>query len=111
MPVGEELATDPRRVSGKVHVETRDGRSSATMYGTRLLEFGKGCEVVVKIPCVPERALMVGVFVSPRPGVPLMENVGLETFTPYPFKWGLGSSWCSSECRVFWVCWRRLVHG
>ena len=29
---------------------------------------------VVKIPCVPEKALMVGVFVSPRPGVPLRET-------------------------------------
>ena len=76
MPVGDELATDPRRVSGKVHVETRDGCSSATMYGTRLVEFGEGCEVVVKIPCVPEQALMVGVFVAPRPGVPLRETWG-----------------------------------
>ena len=42
MPVGDELATDPRRVSGKVHVETRDGCSSATMYGTRLVEFVEG---------------------------------------------------------------------
>ena len=71
MPVGDELATDPRRVSGKVHVEMRDGRSCATKYGTRLVELGKGCEVVVKIP---EKALMVGVFVSPRPGVPLKET-------------------------------------
>ena len=76
MPVGDELATDPRRVSGKVHVEVRDGRSCATKYGTRLVELGKGCEVVVKIPCVPEKALMVGVFVSPRPGVPLRETWG-----------------------------------
>ena len=38
MPVGDELATDPRRVSGKVHVEVRDGRSCATKYGTRLVE-------------------------------------------------------------------------
>ena len=57
MPVGDELATDPRRVSGKV-------------------QLGKGCEVVVKIPCVPEKALMVGVFVSPRPGVLLRESWG-----------------------------------
>ena len=62
MPVGDELATDPRRVSEKVHVEKRDGRSCATQYGTRLVELGKGCEVEVKIPCVPEKALMVGCF-------------------------------------------------
>ena len=37
LPVGDELATDPRRVSGKVHVEVRDGRSCATKYGTRLV--------------------------------------------------------------------------
>ena len=72
--VRDELVTDPRRVSEKVHVEIRDGRSGATQYGTRLVALGKGCEVVVKIPCVPEKALMVGVFVSPRPGVPLSET-------------------------------------
>ena len=65
MPVRDELVTDPRRVSEKVHVEERDGRSGATQYGTRLVELGKGREVEVKIPCVPEKALMVGVFVSP----------------------------------------------
>ena len=84
MPVGDELATDPRRVSGKVHVETRDGRSSATRYGTRLVEFGEGCEVVVKIPCVPEKALMVGVFVTPRPGVPLRETWGWKPLLHTP---------------------------
>ena len=38
IPVGDELVKDPRRVSEKVHVEIRDGRSSATQYGTRLVE-------------------------------------------------------------------------
>ena len=33
-------------------------------------------EVVVKIPCVSEKALMVGVFVAPRPGVPMREAWG-----------------------------------
>ena len=76
LSVGDELIKDPRRVSEKVHVEIRDGRSGATRYGTRLVELGKGCDVVVKIPCVPEKALMVGVFVSPRPGVLLRETWG-----------------------------------
>ena len=84
MPVGDELATDPRRVSGKVHVEVRDGRSCATKYGTRLVESGKGCEVMVKIPCVPEKALMVGVFVSPRQGVPLREIWGWKPLLHTP---------------------------
>ena len=53
IPVGDELVKDPRRVSEKVHVEIRDGRSSATQYGTRLVELGKRCEVVVKIPVCP----------------------------------------------------------
>ena len=94
MPVGDELATDPRRVSGKVHVETRDGRSSATRYGTRLVEFGEGCEVVVKIPCVPEKALMVGVFVTPRPGVPLRETWGWKPLlhTPSSGVWVLSGA-------------------
>ena len=94
MPVGDELATDPRRVSGKVHVETRDGRSSATRYGTRLVEFGEGCEVVVKIPCVPEKALMVGVFVTPRPGVPLRETWGWKPLlhTPSSAVWVLSGA-------------------
>ena len=94
MPVGDELATDPRRVSGKVHVETRDGRRSATRYGTRLVEFGEGCEVVVKIPCVPEKALMVGVFVTPRPGVPLRETWGWKPLlhTPSSGVWVLSGA-------------------
>ena len=94
MPVGDELATDFRRVSGKVHVETRDGRSSATRYGTRLVEFGEGCEVVVKIPCVPEKALMVGVFVTPRPGVPLRETWGWKPLlhTPSSGVWVLSGA-------------------
>ena len=54
-------ATDPRRVSGKVHVEVRDGRSCATKYGTRLVELGKGCNSGQNSVC-PEKALMVGVF-------------------------------------------------
>ena len=83
MPVGDELATDPRRVSGKVHVETRDGRSSATMYGTRLVEFGEGCEVVVKIPCVPEKALMVGSVCYTPTRSSSEGNLGLETITSY----------------------------
>ena len=45
MPVVDELVTDPRRVSEKVHVEMRDGRTCANQYGTRLVELGKGCEV------------------------------------------------------------------
>ena len=84
MPVGDELATDLRRVSGKVHVEMRDGRSCATQYGTRLVELRKGCEVEVKIPCVPEKALMVGVFVSPRPGVPLRDTWGWKPLLHTP---------------------------
>ena len=123
MPVGDELATDPRRVSGKVHVEMWDGRSCATKYGTRLVEFGKGCEVVVKIPCVPEKALMVGVFVSPRPGVPLRETWGWKPLlhTPSSGVWvlpgalqslvfldllGAAASWvCRSTYRTAWaVC-------
>ena len=84
MPVGDELATDSRRVSEKVHVEMRDGRTCATQYGTRLVDLGKGCEVEVKIPCVPERALMVGVFVSPRPGVPLRETWGWKPLLHTP---------------------------
>ena len=91
MPVGDELATDPRRVSGKVHVEMRDGRSCATQYETRLVELGKGCEVEVKIPCVLEKALMVGVFVSPRPGVSLRKTWGwkLLLHTPSSGVWVL----------------------
>ena len=94
MPVGEELVTDFRRVSGKVHVETRDGCSSATKYGTRLVEFGEGCEVVVRIPCVPEKALMVGVFVTPRPGVPLRETWGWKPLlhTPSSGVWVLSGA-------------------
>ena len=42
LSVGDELVKDPRRVSEKVHVEIRDGRSCATRYGTRLVELGKG---------------------------------------------------------------------
>ena len=41
IPVGHELVKDPRRVSEKVHVEMRDGRSGATLYGTRLVDLGK----------------------------------------------------------------------
>ena len=123
IPVGDELVKDPRRVSEKVHVEIRDGRSSATQYGTRLVELGKGCEVVVKIPCVPEKALFVGVFVSPRPGVPLRETWGwkLLLHTPSSGVWvlpgalqslgfldllGAGASWVSrSTNRTAWaVC-------
>ena len=84
MPVGDELVTDPRRVSEKVHVEMRDGRTCANQYGTRLVELGKGCEVEVKKPCVPARALMVGVFVSPRPGVPLRETWGWKPLLHTP---------------------------
>ena len=84
IPVGDELVKDPRRVSEKVHVEIRDGRSGATQYGTRLVELGKGCEVVVKIPCVPEKALMVVMFVSPRPGVPLRETWGWKPLLHTP---------------------------
>ena len=62
----------------------RDGRNGATKYGTRLVVLGKGCEVVVKIPCVPEKALMVGVFVSPRPGVPLRETWGWKPLLHTP---------------------------
>ena len=70
-------------MSEKVHVETRDGRSSATLYGTRLVEFGKGCEVVVKIPCVPEKGSH-GWSVCCTPTRSSSEgNLGLETFTSY----------------------------
>ena len=105
MPVGDELATDPRRVSEKVHVEIRDGRTCATEYGTRLFEFGKGCEVVVKIPCVPDKALMVGVFVSPRPGVPLRETWGWKPLLHTPSS-GVWASWVSrGTYRTAWaVC-------
>ena len=84
LPVADELVKDLRRVSEKVHVEMRDGCNGATKYGTRLVELGKGCEVVVKIPCVPEKALMVGVFVSPRPGVPLRETLGWKPLLRIP---------------------------
>ena len=106
MPVGDELATDFRRVSGKVHVETRDGRSSATRYGTRLVEFGEGCEVVVKIPCVPEKALMVGVFVTPRPGVPLRETWGWKPLlhTPSSGVWVLSGALQSIGFLDFFGC-------
>ena len=62
----------------------RDGRSCATQYGTSLVELGKGCEVEVRIPCVPEKALTVGVFVSPRPGVPLRETCGWKPLLHTP---------------------------
>ena len=84
LSVGDEPIKDPRRVSEKVHVEIRDGRSSATRYGTRLVELGKGCELAVKIPCVPEKALMVGVCVTPTRSSS-EGNLGLETFTSYSF--------------------------
>ena len=45
MPVGDELATDPRRVSEKLHVEMRDGRTCATPYGTRLVGLNWGTDV------------------------------------------------------------------
>ena len=105
MPVGDEPATHPRRVSEKVHVEMRDGHTCATQYGTRLVELGKGCEVEVKIPCVPERALMVGVFVSPRPGVPLRETWGWKPLlhTPSSGVWVLPGFFGLLEAAGSWV--------
>ena len=98
IPVGDELVKDPRRVSEKVHVETRDGRSGATMCGTRLVEFGKGCEVVVKIPCVSlKRLSWLECLLQPDSE----GNLGLETITSYCLQWGLGSFWCSSKFGIF----------
>ena len=95
IPVGDELAPDPRGAPEEVHDETREGCTCTTRCGTRLVE------VEVKILCVPEWALMVGVVLSPGPGAPLREMWGwkplLHTHS------SVGSPWCSSECRVFGV--------
>ena len=98
-------------MSEKVHVEIRDGRTCATQYGTRSVELEKGCEVEVKIPCVPERALMVGVFLSPRPGVPMRETLGWKPplHTPSSGVWVLFL--VLFRVQGFGGCWRRLVHG
>ena len=44
-------------------------------------------EEEVKIPCVPEKALMVGVFVTPRPGVPLRKAWGWKPLLHTPSSW------------------------
>ena len=86
MPVGDELASDPREASEEVHVETREGSTCTTRCGTRLVELGKGCDVEVKIPCVPEWAVM-----SPGPGAPLRETWGWKPLlhTPSSEMWVL----------------------
>ena len=49
---------------------------------------------MVRIPCVPEKALMVGVFVTPRPGVPLRETWGWKPLlhTPSSGVWVLSGA-------------------
>ena len=70
-PVVDKLALGHRRESEEVHVETREGRTSTTRCGTRLVELGQGCEVVVKIPSDPERD-----FMPHGPGSSLRERWG-----------------------------------
>ena len=72
MPVGEELASDLREASEDVHVETREGSTCTSWYGTRLVRLGQGCEVEVKIPTGLERCNSR----RPGPGVPLREQWG-----------------------------------
>ena len=67
--VGEELTSDFRGASEEVHVEAREGDTSTTRCGTRLVELGQGCEVEVKIPSDPERDPR-----SPGPGIRLRER-------------------------------------
>ena len=78
-PVVDKLAFG-HRGEPEVHVETREGRTSTTRCGTRLVELGQGCEVLVKIPTDPERDPS-----SLGPGVSLRERWGwnplLRTFT------------------------------
>ena len=71
LPVGVELASDHRGESEDAHVEAREGCTNTTWCGIRLVDLEQGCEVKVKIPSVPEWALM-----SPGPGVPLKERWG-----------------------------------
>ena len=78
-PVGDELGLDHRRASKGMHVETREGRTCTTRCGTRLVELVKGCEVEVRIPCVPEWALM-----SPGPGATLRETWGWKPLLHTP---------------------------
>ena len=68
-PVVDKLASDHRGESEEVHVEAREGRTSTTRCGTKLVELRQGCEVLVKIPSDPERDLM-----SPGPGSSLRER-------------------------------------
>ena len=91
MPVGDVLAPDPRGASEEVHVETREGSTCTPRCGTRLVELVKGCEVEVKIPCVPEWALMVGVVSSPGPGAPLGKS-GVGNLYFIPLQVGCGFS-------------------
>ena len=62
-----------------MHVETREGRTGTSRYGARLVDLGKGCEVEVRIPLVPECALM-----SPGPGATLWKTWGWKPLLRTP---------------------------
>ena len=107
LPVGGELALDPRGASEELHVEAREGRRShsTTRCGTRLVDLGQGREVEVTIPSDPERD-----FRPPGPGISLRERWGwkplLRTLTS-----GIWVLSGALERRWVWGCWKRLLHG